>query len=195
MTLPDLQSAAAAIEVASGVIRSATRLLAETGSVDADQVLAYDIAHAAAAMATARACLDYGAKGDNEAKLTSVFIADAIADLGGKLWGREAEWGWYNRTRCHTRLRLGLAQLALLADSAFIDGGSHLDVDFDLVQNTFRRFAEEQIKPHAEHIHRTNADIPESIIEGLAEMGVFGSPSPKSSVASQAAASLTTTAW
>ena len=53
-------------------------------------------------------------------------------------------------------------------------GPRHLDPDFELVQDTFRRFADEKLKPIAEHVHRHNADIPEDIIEGLAEMGAFG---------------------
>ena len=33
------------------------------------------------------------------------------------------------------------------------------------------RFADDKIRPQAEHIHRENADIPESILEGMAEIG------------------------
>ncbi|MEZ5177555.1 MAG: acyl-CoA dehydrogenase family protein [Acidimicrobiales bacterium] len=36
------------------------------------------------------------------------------------------------------------------------------------------RFADQKLAPIAEHIHRENGDIPEEIIEGLAEMGAFG---------------------
>jgi (2S)-methylsuccinyl-CoA dehydrogenase len=43
-----------------------------------------------------------------------------------------------------------------------------------MVQDTFRRFAEDKVKPVAEHVHRHNADIPEEIIAGLAEIGTFG---------------------
>jgi (2S)-methylsuccinyl-CoA dehydrogenase len=48
-----------------------------------------------------------------------------------------------------------------------------------MVQDAFRRFADEKLKPVAEHIHRHNADIPEDIIEGLAEMGAFGLSIPE----------------
>jgi (2S)-methylsuccinyl-CoA dehydrogenase len=48
-----------------------------------------------------------------------------------------------------------------------------------MVQDAFRRFAEEKLKPIAEHIHRTNGDIPEEIISGLAEMGAFGLSIPE----------------
>ena len=63
---------------------------------------------------------------------------------------------------------------AFLAGLAAHEGPRHLDADFELVQDTFRRFAEEKIRPVAEHVHRHNDDIPDEIIAGLAEMGGFG---------------------
>ncbi len=43
-----------------------------------------------------------------------------------------------------------------------------------MVHDTFRRFAEDKVRPVAEHIHRHNDDIPEDVIDGLAELGTFG---------------------
>src|SRR5690606_5049958 len=40
--------------------------------------------------------------------------------------------------------------------------------------DTFGAFAADVIAPHAEHVHRTNGDVPEEIISGLAELGAFG---------------------
>ena len=40
------------------------------------------------------------------------------------------------------------------------DGPRHLDDDFEMVQDTFRRFADDKIAPVAEHIHRDNARHP-----------------------------------
>ena len=48
-----------------------------------------------------------------------------------------------------------------------------------MVRDTFHRFAEDKIRPVAEHIHRENADIPEEIISGLAEIGGFGLSVPE----------------
>jgi len=48
-----------------------------------------------------------------------------------------------------------------------------------MVQDTFRRFAEERIRPIAEEVHRNNEDIPEGIIEGLSEIGTFGVSIPE----------------
>ena len=36
-----------------------------------------------------------------------------------------------------------------------------------MVQDTFRRFAEERVKPVAEHVHRHNEDIPEDVRKEL----------------------------
>ena len=44
----------------------------------------------------------------------------------------------------------------------------------ELVQDTFRSFATNVVAPQAEHVHRTNGDVPEDVIEGLAEIGAFG---------------------
>ena len=180
MTEPDLQRAATAIEAGAQVVRAGTRQLAETSSIDADQVLAYDLAHAAAAIETARSMIDYGAKGDLEARLTCVFVADVVADLAAKVWGRESLWGvGVDALSPTAEFVSAWRDPAVLADLAFEDGPRHLDPEFDLVQETFRRFAEDRVTPEAEHIHRTNDDIPEPLIQGLAEMGLFGLSIPE----------------
>jgi (2S)-methylsuccinyl-CoA dehydrogenase len=180
MTAPDLDAASTAIDAADAVVRAAIARLAQHGSVDEDQVLAYDLAHAASAVATARSMLDYGNKGDVEARLTCAFVADAVADLAAKLFGRESQWGVEPDALDATREFVSAFRapefLAALADSP---GPRHLDDDFEMVQDTFRRFADDKIRPVAEHIHRHNEDIPEDIISGLAEMGGFAMSVPE----------------
>ena len=176
---PDLNAAAAAVDTARGVVHEALRHLAATGSVDDDQVVAYDLAHAAAAVETARTLLDYGAKGDEEARITCAFAAEAVADVASKLYGREAAWGV-----APTALDDARPFVSTYRDPKFLasiegPGKRHLDDDFELVQDTFRRFADDKIRPVAEHIHRHNADIPEEIISGLAELGAFGLSIPE----------------
>ncbi|WP_334141282.1 acyl-CoA dehydrogenase family protein [Rhabdothermincola sp.] len=175
----DLTAAKAVIDAASELVEQATRHLA-TSSIDDHQVVAYDLAHAAAAVETGRAMLDYGARGDVEARLACAYIADAVAEIGAKVLGREDEWGTspaaLDDTRDFLRAYRDPAFVASLAEEP---GPRHLDPDFELVQDTFRRFAEDKLRPIAEHIHRQNADIPEEIIEGLAEMGGFGLSIPE----------------
>ena len=179
----DLSSAKAVVDLAHEVVDTATRALAATGSIDANQVLAYDLAHAAAAVETARAMLVYGAKGDLEAAMACAFVADAVADLAAKLFGREAEWGVDAGVLDDARPFVATYRAPeFLATLAETEGPRHLDGDFELVQDTFRRFADDKIRPVAEHIHRFNEDIPESIISGLAEMGGFGLSVPADEV-------------
>jgi len=176
----DLNAAKAVIDIAAEVVDLATRKLAAAGDLDANQVIAYDLAHAAATVDTGRAMLGYGEKGDLEASLTCAYIADLVAELAPKLFGREAEWGVEPGVLDETRSFVATYRdPAFLASLAMDDGPKHLDSDFEMVQDTFRRFAEEKIKPIAEHIHRHNADIPEEIISGLAEMGGFGLSVPE----------------
>ena len=175
MTAPDLTAAAAIVDAAHDVVDTATRRLATTGGPDVNQVIAYDIAHAAATVETARAMLSYGAKGELEGNITCGYVADAVGELIGKLFGREHEWGVepgaLDLARSFVTTYRSPEFLASLADTP---GPRHLESDFEMVQDTFRRFAEEKIAPVAEHIHRENLDIPEDIITGLAELGGFG---------------------
>jgi (2S)-methylsuccinyl-CoA dehydrogenase len=174
-----LSDASAALDAAQAVVDAAIARLAD-GGLDDQQVLAYDVAHAAAAVRTGRGLLGYGERGDVEARITAAFIADALADLAGKVFGRESEWGVEPGALDSTRDFVAAHRAAtFLAELAGTEGPRHLGGDFEMVQDAFRRFAEEKLKPIAEHIHRTNGDIPEEIISGLAEMGAFGLSIPE----------------
>src|SRR5215207_1311225 len=119
--------------------------------------------------------LDYGAKGDTEARLTCAFVADVVHDLITRVAGREHKWGLdVAPLRDAHSFMAAYRDPAFLSELAGVEGPRHLDPDFELVQDTFRRFANERIVPAAEHVHRTNGDVPEDIVTGLAEIGVFG---------------------
>ena len=177
---PDLAAAAAAVALASSLVSGAARQVAATGGPDADQVVAYDLAHVAASVRAAEAALEYGATGTDEAHIACAFVADALADLSARTVGREGAFGttpaWLDGAR---DFMTAFRDPAYLASLAGIEGDRRLDSDFALVRETFHRFAQDQIRPRAEHIHRANADIPEEIISGLAEMGALGLSIPE----------------
>ena len=180
MPTADLGTAADVVSLARGVVHAGTAALAAGGGVDVDQVLGYDLAHAGAAVEAASAMLEYGAHGDLEASLTCAFVADAVSELAARVYGREAAWGVALDALDDARAFCATYRDAeFLADLAGQEGPRHLDDDFELVQDTFRRFADEKLGPIAEHIHRDNDDIPEDIISGLAEMGAFGLSIPE----------------
>ena len=175
LAAPDLAAAADVIEIASGVVGRGVRHLAANGGPEVHQVLAYDLAHAAAQVETARALLDYGAKGDLEAAITCAFTADMAHDLITRIAGREKVWGIdiAPMRDAHPFLEK-FRTPEFVASLAQQPGPLHLDGEMEMVADAFRSFAEKVIKPHAEHVHRHNADVPEEIVTGLAEMGAFG---------------------
>lgn len=186
----DLAAAASCVDLAQAVVAGAASWLAGNGGVDAHQQAAYDLAHAAAAVENARAVVDYGAKGEVEAGIACAFVADAVFDVATKLLGREPEWGaepgaldgalgFVRSHRSARSLSSLAARLGHGGPTAAMGGPRHLDDDFEMVQDLFRRFADERLKPVAEHIHRRNDDIPEDVIAGLAELGAFGLSIPE----------------
>ncbi|MET0276002.1 MAG: acyl-CoA dehydrogenase family protein [Acidimicrobiia bacterium] len=184
-----LNAGAAAVDLAAEIVDSATEVLARRATVDGrisvakldeHQVLAYDLAHAASAVEGCTVMVAYGGQGEQESLLARAYIADAIHDLGAKLLGREATWGVDPSLLApalpFVETHRSPEFLEALGDTlpAAGTGPNHLPDDFELAADTFHKFAEEKIRPHAEHVHRSNGDVPEEVIQGLAELGGFG---------------------
>ena len=175
MTSHDLQAAEAALDLADTALASGVAELRSRGGPDHAQVFAYDLAHAAAGVATARAMLEYGRRGDVEGRLTCAFAADVVHDLATKMIGRDELWGIDPSVLAPAHAFVTAQRdpevLASLAESP---GPRHLSGEMEMVQDSFRSFAADVIAPQAEHVHRTNGDVPEEIVQGLAELGAFG---------------------
>jgi len=171
----DLAATRDLVARADTVVAAGLRSLAASGGPDAHQSLAYDLAHAASALATARAALAYAEHGATEAALASAFVGLAFSDLAARVLGREHLWGvgndWFAPFADFASRQRDPAVLASLAETP---GDRHLGDEYSMVAATFHRFALEQVRPHAEHVHRANDDIPESIVAGLSELGGFG---------------------
>ncbi len=155
-----------------------------TDRMDQHQTVLYDLASVASAVAAAEELLAYGAAGEHEARLAHAFAADVYAEWIGRTAGR-----WAELTGVGDQPAAGDAVLEALAsgrDPRVLGGLAvhvlrtghagprHLSEEQDLVRDTFRRFAEEQVKPVAERIHRRDEDIPEDLIRALAGLGTFG---------------------
>jgi len=194
LNTPDLDAAAGAVETARALCAQAARHLAEQSSdggrisvdrLDEHQIFAYDLAHAQSGIEGARVMVDYGRHGGLQARLACLFAAEAIADLVGRLVGREAEWGVSAMDLApageFVNAHRSPAFLDDVAEEVARHGGGppELSEDFELVRDTFRRFAADKIRPVAEEVHRKNTDIPEEVITGLAELGGFGLSVPE----------------
>ncbi len=177
---PDLELARNELAKSEQLVNHALNFLKSQGEnsnqiVDTQQSACYEIAHASAGLTMARAAIEYGAQGRLEAQIACAFCADAITDLRSRTIGREAMWGLDAESINESSKFLSTWRdpevIGLFADRP---GEKHLSIEFELAADTFRKFAEKEIAPVAEHIHRSNADVPESVINGLAEMGGFG---------------------
>ncbi|MSO37353.1 MAG: acyl-CoA dehydrogenase [Acidimicrobiia bacterium] len=192
--MTDSTSAASAVwqvtELVSDGVGALAKRATENGRIsvaalDEMQVVAYDLAHASAAVEGAKVMLSYAEHGEDEERLSYAFIADAISDIAARLIGRDREWQVDPATLATshefvTKYR-SPEVLSAIADGLVRTGtgAPHLSDEFDMVRDTFHRFASDKIRPVAEHIHRKNEDIPEEIITGLAELGGFGLSVPE----------------
>src|SRR3954470_334865 len=102
MTTEHDRAAAAAADMAATLVDTAVSNLAKLSledgklsvqKLDENQVVAYDLAHAAAAVEAARVMCRYADFGEIESMLARAFVADAVSDIVGRLVGREALWG------------------------------------------------------------------------------------------------------
>jgi (2S)-methylsuccinyl-CoA dehydrogenase len=98
-----------------------------------------------------------------------------LHDVASRVLGREADWGVERDPLANAHTFMTQFRSAeFLASLADVAGPLHLSSDMEMVADTFDAFAQNVIAPHAEHVHRTNADVPEEIIIGMAELGAFG---------------------
>ncbi|MEQ1580163.1 MAG: acyl-CoA dehydrogenase family protein [Steroidobacteraceae bacterium] len=194
-----------ALAASRSLVDRATTWLAQRcerdGRIDADllderQVAAYELAIASSELLAAETLADYARRSPDDTvsqALVAIAAADAIQTIQSRLWPLRTEFG----------LEIDVANAAL-SDRAIrhcIEAGSTpgfraavgssilagsdevalapLDEDRRLAQEAFARFAREQVAPVAEHIHRADTDIPESLLQPLREMGCFGLSVPQ----------------
>jgi (2S)-methylsuccinyl-CoA dehydrogenase len=188
----NLEQARAIVErLRSTFVSPATARLAETCAedgrisverMDEHQTLLYDLASLASSVVAAEEMIAYAAHGEHEARLAHAFAADVSAELAGRAAGRwEAFLGEVPEPspEAAEAVRAGRAPALLDAVAERVlassePGPRHLSEEREMIRDTFHRFAEDQVRPRAEEIHREDRDLPDEIIRGLAELGTFG---------------------
>lgn len=138
------------------------RLVAERARTLADdQVGLNELAWAAARREAALACCEWAAASGD-----SLATAVAEAAVDDALVHQEPR-GAADRLAAQERLAELARTYRPLEDLGATD-------EHRLLRATCRDFAEREIRPHAQAIHRGDRDLPESVIRGVAEMGLFG---------------------
>ncbi|WBY03057.1 acyl-CoA dehydrogenase family protein [Ramlibacter tataouinensis] len=167
----------------------------DAARLDARQVAAFEMAWGGAellAAETSVAALTAQAE-PLQGQLALVFAVDAVVAVLDRLDVMYAEAGLdlaplhaLRTDRAWLELRAGSGSAAALqaagravAEAQGIAGEVALDDQHAMAQDAFRRFAEEVVAPQAEAIHRHDLTVPESLLQPMREMGVFGLAIPE----------------
>ncbi|MFN3614669.1 MAG: acyl-CoA dehydrogenase family protein [Rubrimonas sp.] len=100
-----------------------------------------------------------------------------LGDLGVALTGPAVDALIANGNTDAARRRL--VDLMIERDGAATFGDCGLDDEFEMIRDQFRRFADDKVVPHAHEWHLKDELVPMSIIEEMAELGVFGLTIPE----------------
>jgi len=191
------------------VLEAGSRLLADAVAavkkstangerIDDHQVPTERVAYAATEAVAAHEVLAELERWRAEGKATAIRERTAIAavgELGQSLYARlsaaaddlgigdaAVERCFPSAVRAALRRTTSEALLRELGANAAATRGANdwaLDETHEQVRDQVRQFAADEVMPHAEHIHRTDATIPESFIEKMAELGFFGLSIPE----------------
>jgi (2S)-methylsuccinyl-CoA dehydrogenase len=131
-----------------------------------DQVDANQLAWAVARLEAARACAEWAASSGSE-------LARLIAEAAGEEASRFAEGSSLELAELDWRRLLRIQELFQPTEDL---GASD---EHRLLRSTMRTFASKEIRPRAQDIHRHDLDVPEDIIRGVAELGLFGLSIPE----------------
>lgn len=176
-------------------------LLAENGKLssqklDEAQLVSYNLAYMLAEQEVAAHYLDYAGTegGELESTMAVAFAGETVAHIRAELSSRAGEYGLTQQeiqgllgepaTSEFIEKSTSTAQFVKICDLvAGEDGlnfGSYaLNDDHQMFRDMFQKFADSELRPRAEKIHRENLDVPDEIINQLAEMGAFSLSIPE----------------
>ena len=162
--------------------------------LDAHQWVSYELSLSKADLLAARTLIQAGGNiSELDAGLGFAFVSDALvstiarldaislaADLGSDALQRISSGEELRRLR---RAAARPETLSKLGGAVADMSGELADVIVDeqtaLARDTFRRFAEDVVAPLAEQIHRQDLTVPETLLQPLRDMGVFGLSIPE----------------
>jgi (2S)-methylsuccinyl-CoA dehydrogenase len=177
------------------------------GKMSAPALEAYQTAaHAMAWLATtvealrqlqgwAERVAEAGQFGEMEALILQIGFGEYLNQIAGGIPMSQTEFarlgdigvGWQPGDAARTLIAQGNSQAARMQLVACMQdnhgratfGVTGLDAELEMIREQFRRFADEEVTPHAHGWHLRDELIPMAVIEKLAGMGVFGLTIPE----------------
>ncbi|MBX7149011.1 acyl-CoA/acyl-ACP dehydrogenase [bacterium] len=162
--------------------------------LDQHQVLNTDLVWLKSEVFAARELVEYAAKvnGELETKLAEFYAADTLNDICQKVVPHMWRIGlteeqmhatiWNKEVGNFVTEKLSptfYEPIAKLIEDKKSGGTYNLTDDQQMIADTFRKFAEDNVIPKAEHVHRHDDLIPSEILNGLKELGCFGLSIPQ----------------
>jgi (2S)-methylsuccinyl-CoA dehydrogenase len=162
--------------------------------LDEHQIASFEIAWAGAELLAAETYVKIPEGSDTlDKQLAALFVIDAMTAILPRLEVVYLELGialeplqQFSSNSGLTQLRkiiTSSAALSTIGQSVIEAGGNvdfiTLDGDEGMAQASFRRFGDEVVTPLAQSVHREDLLVPESILQPLREMGVFGLSIPE----------------
>ncbi len=199
--LGDVEKVVAATDrVVRAALEVARRRTDGGAGIDAAQVHCERLAYAATEVAAAKELIAYAtaacAQGHDDPLITemaAVFAAEVAQRLSGNVDAHADAFGlddgFINDTlgaaAIKASIRSGLSDARVQALGRQVmqqRGANHAWLESDIAvmtRDSVRQFAEAEVAPIAEHIHRTDDLIPDSLIEKMSELGFFGMSVPE----------------
>jgi len=199
----DLSGVEQLVATLEGVVREAIGVAAKRTDggkgIDAEQVHAERVAYAATEARAARDLLSWAAgvavqqPDPSVPAMAALFAAEVAARLRAQIEAHPAEFGIDDARLAAT---LGGAEMRQLIRAATADatvaaigrqvmeqrGANHswlADEMASMTRDSVRQFAEAEVLPIAEHIHRHDDLVPDALIAKMGELGFFGMAVPE----------------
>ncbi len=157
--------------------------------IDEQQVIVARIADLATRLRAARDLLDYSREADAQyQEQAGVFAAQVAAefarvtDLHAEEHGLAGEESLAPEVRSFMRESLRDERLCSIGRQISEQRGRNncpLEEIYELTRDAVRTFAETEVAPHAERIHRADELVPEAFIQKMGELGYFGLSLPE----------------
>ena len=159
--------------------------------IDEKQTLYYNLVYHTAEVKISEIFSQYASNcGELEKNMALVFTAESLGRLRSELSLHQADYAISNDelNELFSTENNKILQEALSIDRYNKIAEETLNGNYgslgllkgqEMMIETFRQFADEVVKPKAEHVHRQDDFIPDEIISGLVEMGAFGIAIPR----------------
>lgn len=187
-------------EVVSAAVKAASARTQGGKDIDSWQVHSERVAYAATEVLAAKAMVEYAKEAAAAGVDASLFVDEAAVYAGetaAKLTGQVAAAaddfdlpeGLFEKTlgsaatRASIRACASEDRIRSIGRAVAAQRGAHnawlAEEDVVMVRDSVRSFAQKEVAPIAERIHRHDELVPDSLIRAMADMGYFGMSAPE----------------